>query len=616
MPTGMPELASAIVVGLEGSENFRRAREGMKQVRGAMGRMNAATGGMTKAWGQATKALTVGARALGTVWGWLRRIAAIGAGVFAGVAGGLTLMARKAVMAQSSLEDIQTMLATAFGSAAQRAFAAAEQFSIKTPFTPEAVARGAIFLKQLKVVPNAGKDLVKWMRLAGDMAGSMKRDFLEAVFAIGFGLSGESDRLKQFGITVRDLIEAGALGKLGQGINIRTAEGGRRFLEAMEKIISSRFGGGAASLAKTLSGLFSTFQGIMQFVWADVAQAGGKRGLFEQMKGLVGDANRVLGNMRGWREFRRVTQQLGTSFGVIVRHVRSWFREDKLKAWLATVGDKLVGLPEKLKSALTTMSGLASAAASLAASTLPKWAEGLTQWLEKLTGMDMATWSSNFVLGLTRIEVAAWSLLEKLSAVVMIGGVVGVIATGGTNIPAWGVTVGSAAGASWIIKQKEQAQAQVKALEAAGLKGRAPGTAGAGLGGAAGAAVAAGAMPDFREQFPKMPKRGIRAMQQNWELAETLLAGRQAYAGGTAFQGDPRLEAMRKRRQALGGDASGEPRVPSLDFERRMAAQGRYPANYIRVEVRSHDPAVVARAAGEAVRKETEQKMRAMKAPG
>lgn len=372
-----PALTSGLELTAKGAEHFRTFRRGFQGVKREAAGMNRQLAIGQRAWRGFVSFAGRVRSVLGGIWSWLKRIGIIGVGVFTGLTAGVALLARKAVMAASSLEDVWVMLRTAFGPEAERAFRAAERLSVATPFTPEAVAQGAIFLKQLKVVPSAGARLTKWMALAADMAGAMKKEFLDAVFAIGYGLQGESERLKQFGITARDLITAGAeAAKSGAGVTTQSAQAAERFLRAMERLISQRFRGGAASLARTLSGLWSTFRGIAQFLWADIAQAGGRAGLFGRIQALLRRINEALEWVRDQKAWREFTGNVSRAFGRIVEWVRKFITEENVAAWL-----------KKAK-----------------------------EWAEKLEDVDLGAWFANLQERIKRAGVLGAKFAESMES--------------------------------------------------------------------------------------------------------------------------------------------------------------------------------------------------------
>ena len=128
------------------------------------------------------------------------KMAAFGTVAAAGAAGFAAWKAKDFAMGvigtASAFENLNVRLTTVQGSAekAKESMAWIREFTAKTPFELEEVSAAFVKLEAY------GLDATKWMEVLGDTASAMGKDVMDAVEAIADAVTGENERLKEFGI--------------------------------------------------------------------------------------------------------------------------------------------------------------------------------------------------------------------------------------------------------------------------------------------------------------------------------------------------------------------------------------------------------------------------------
>ena len=100
----------------------------------------------------------------------------------------------------SDFERYQTILETVEGSSrkAQRSMDWISRFAVKTPFELDQVTDAFVKLRAYGLDPTGGL-----LRSLGDAASAMGKPIMQAVEAIADAVTGENERLKEFGVKAR-----------------------------------------------------------------------------------------------------------------------------------------------------------------------------------------------------------------------------------------------------------------------------------------------------------------------------------------------------------------------------------------------------------------------------
>lgn len=126
-----------------------------------------------------------------------------------------------------------------------------------TPFETDDVVKGAVRLESY------GLSAKKMMDQVGDMAAVMDTDLMQAIEAVADAQTGELERLKEYGITKKKIVEqADKMGFKGLINNKGQITDQEKLNEALMELMKINFGGGMERKAKTFSGAISTNIGI------------------------------------------------------------------------------------------------------------------------------------------------------------------------------------------------------------------------------------------------------------------------------------------------------------------------------------------------------------------
>ena len=160
----------------------------------------------------------------------------------------------------ASLESYRATLNTVLKDVerAGRIMAWSVEFANKTPFETDSVVEATVRLESY------GLEAQKVLPRVGDMAAVMNKDIMQAVEAVADAQNGELERLKEFGITKKKIIEHGQK-QLGY-MNLVNKKGQItdqvKFNETLMSLMEESFSGGMENQAELHNGLMSTISGV------------------------------------------------------------------------------------------------------------------------------------------------------------------------------------------------------------------------------------------------------------------------------------------------------------------------------------------------------------------
>ena len=232
------------------------------------------------------------------VMGLTTKLAALGAG--AGY-----LFKTQFVDTAAEFERLQTILTTLEGgnvTKAKQAFGWISEFAAKTPYDIKQVSEAFVRLRAYGIDPIKGDTL----RVLGDTASSMGKDVMSAVEAIADAVTGENERLKEFGIK--------AAKQGGQIIYSYTDRAGKQRQKAVDasnrKLIQStltaiwneKYAGAMDAQSRTWAGMMSN----LSDQWTRFTTTVMAAGLFDWMKtevgGILEELNKAAadGRLKAW----------------------------------------------------------------------------------------------------------------------------------------------------------------------------------------------------------------------------------------------------------------------------------------------------------------------------
>lgn len=170
-------------------------------------------------------------------------------------AAGITLFAKNVLTASASIESMTASLKTVTGSAegADKALEQIREFAKTTPFTLDQSIKGFIKLKALGLDPSA-----EAMTSFGNTASAMGKDLNQAVEAVADAVTGEFERLKEFGIKSKQ--QGDTVSFTFQGVTTTVAKESKAIEGYLRDLGDVQFAGAMADQVDTLGGAFSNAQ--------------------------------------------------------------------------------------------------------------------------------------------------------------------------------------------------------------------------------------------------------------------------------------------------------------------------------------------------------------------
>ena len=219
--------------------------------------------------------------------------------------GSAVLAARAFLAPARQFENFGAVLETTEGSAAKAkaALGWVENFAIKTPYELDQVMESFVQLRAYGLDPTNGL-----LKTLGDTASARNKPITQAVEAIADAVTGENERLKEFGVKARaegqyflyEYTENGVT-KVAKALkNDRAA-----IQKTLEDIFNSKFEGAMERRAKTLDGILSN---IFDW-WSKFQRMVMSAGLFDHIKDkakLLLDTLDAWGESGKMQEFARI----------------------------------------------------------------------------------------------------------------------------------------------------------------------------------------------------------------------------------------------------------------------------------------------------------------------
>lgn len=279
------ELIAILGFDLRGEDDLKRfndgldkAENGARQFAGAMGRIGIAVAGAFAAIG--------GAQAIGR---------------------GISSFVSSIATVNAEFEQYEATLRTITGSA-EEASAAMDwisQFARETPYAAAEVTQAFVRMKAYGLDPMDGS-----LRRVGDAASAMGKDIMSGVEAIADAITGENERLKEFGITTSVAGDQVTYKWRQDGEDLsRTVNKNAEDIQGALIDIFGRFDGAMDAQSQTFRGMVSN----LSESWTDFLRKIGEAGYFDQLKRRLQDvldwAN------RGWSSgmFDRIARGISRS---------------------------------------------------------------------------------------------------------------------------------------------------------------------------------------------------------------------------------------------------------------------------------------------------------------
>lgn len=180
-------------------------------------------------------------------------------------------------------EKFSTVLKTIEGSAkkADSSMAWITDFTKRTPYELSKVTDSFVKLKAYGIDPTGGT-----LRVLGDTASAMGKDLGQAVEAMADAVTGENERLKEFGIKASktgDLITYKWTSASGEAKEAIVENNSQIIQSTLEAIFNSKYAGAMDAQSRTLEGMLSNINDSYTIFQKNVMDAG----LFDYIKALT-----------------------------------------------------------------------------------------------------------------------------------------------------------------------------------------------------------------------------------------------------------------------------------------------------------------------------------------
>lgn len=198
----------------------------------------------------------------------------------AAVAGGFAFLGKSVIDTSAKFETYQTTLETIEGSAekAKQSMDWVTNFAKTTPFDVDQATEAFVKLKAYGIDPLKDDTL----KVIGDTASAMGKDLMQAVEAWADAMTGENERLKEFGVKAK---------KQGEKITYTWTENGKEvsktikdnreeILKFLNTTMGKRFMGAMDRQSKTWKGMISN----LGDTWMGFLKRIGEAGFFEDTK--------------------------------------------------------------------------------------------------------------------------------------------------------------------------------------------------------------------------------------------------------------------------------------------------------------------------------------------
>lgn len=272
----------------------------------------------------------------------------------------------------AEFERLQTILTTLEGgnvTKAKQAFGWISNFAAKTPYDIKQVSEAFVRLRAYGIDPISGDTL----RVLGDTASSMGKDVMDAVEAIADAVTGENERLKEFGIkAAKDggRIVYNYTDRAGKQRQKAVDAGNRKLIQStLTAIWNEKYAGAMDAQSRTWNGMISN----LSDQWTRFTTTVMAEGVFDWMKSEVGGILEELNKAAADGRLKEWAKQTGKA----IKEAFVTIKDFGIEAKNAIVAMKdFVGGWQNLGIALGAVM-LAPTIASVASLTKAMWALGL-----------------------------------------------------------------------------------------------------------------------------------------------------------------------------------------------------------------------------------------------
>ena len=241
----------------------------------------------------------------------------------AALAGGLFASVKKIINVSAEFERFQTILETIEGSSekAKQSMGWIQQFAVSTPYELQEVTDSFVKLKAYGIDPTDGS-----LKSTGNAAAAMGKSVMQGVEALADAMTGENERLKEFGIKAS---------KAGDLISYSWTENGKSMVatakasskEQIQAVITGiwnrRFDGAMDKLSGTWGGLWSNMLDQTTKFIKKIGDSGFFAAAKKQLGGLLGQFNKLEDNKSLDRLAKLISDDLTAALASMVKWIET-----------------------------------------------------------------------------------------------------------------------------------------------------------------------------------------------------------------------------------------------------------------------------------------------------
>lgn len=320
----------------------------------------------------------------------------------------------------SQFEQFKTQLTTIEGSSekAQKSLDWIADFAKRTPYELAEVTDAFVKMKSYGLDPIDGD----FMESIGNMASGMGKSIDQAVEAVADAVTGENERLKEFGIKSSKDKKTNTItytySSNGETFTKTVENDAKAISKGLQEIMDERFTGGMDAMSKTWSGTISNLQDTWQAFLMQIANAG----IFDIMKdGLVSVAEWVQNNEDKITAFALA---IAEGFKIAIATIAAIV--DALVFFYGQISDFLAWIDENSQSIVNTIKIIGGIAAVIAGALVLMYAPAIAGFLlMQATGILSFLLLQGAAIASAAATAAAW--LVAFAPFLLIGAVIAVV---------------------------------------------------------------------------------------------------------------------------------------------------------------------------------------------
>lgn len=281
----------------------------------------------------------------------LKKVAGAAALATAAIAG-IGYAAMQIKDATVKFESLQAGISTAVGSAteAQEVFKILQDFASNTPYDIEKVTTAFTQLVNYGLTPSE-----RALKSYGNTASAMRKDISQMVEAVADAVTGEFERLKEFGI--KSKVEGDNIVFTFRGVKTEVKNSAEEIEKYLIELGENNFGDAMEAQSKTLGGAISAMGSAWENMWYTVGQMGFDEAIADGVSSATDGINTITG-MLASGEIEAYLDVIGTYFegtfsdmSQTAQTVGAWMSEvwaehgDTVMGVIAYIADEFMSIP-------------------------------------------------------------------------------------------------------------------------------------------------------------------------------------------------------------------------------------------------------------------------------